>query len=90
MNGLINRAIDRFARDTYGDALWEEEIDRLEARHEEMCKKLEELRHSSDDAWDDIMASAERAWDSLSDAIEKVRSRFKWPWRERARQIGSG
>jgi len=29
MNGLINRAIDRFARDTYGDALWEEEIDRL-------------------------------------------------------------
>jgi hypothetical protein len=29
MNGLINRAIDRFARDTYGDALWEEEVDRL-------------------------------------------------------------
>ena len=30
MNGLINRAIDRFARDTYGTALWDEVLDRLD------------------------------------------------------------
>jgi len=29
MNGLINRAIDRFARDTYGEALWGKLRDQL-------------------------------------------------------------
>jgi len=30
MQGLINRAIERFARDSYGDALWTDEIRRLD------------------------------------------------------------
>lgn len=34
MQGLINRAIERFARDSYGDGLWTDVIRRLDLEYD--------------------------------------------------------
>ena len=53
-----------------------EEIERLRTLQEEATLKLNELKSSSDDAWEDLKAGMDNAWDSLSNAVKSATSRF--------------
>jgi hypothetical protein len=37
---------------------------------------LDELRDSSDDAWQDMKGGFDQAWDNISNAFERAKARF--------------
>lgn len=52
-------------------------IEELRSQQDAARKKLEELKESSDDAWQDLKVGIDSAWDSLSGSIKSAFSRFK-------------
>lgn len=44
---------------------------------DEARQKLDELKGSSDDAWEDIKAGIDRAWDAFHESVKSAKSRFK-------------
>lgn len=52
-------------------------IEELRSQQDAARIKLEELKGSSDDAWEDLKAGIDSAWDSLSSSIKSAASRFK-------------
>jgi chromosome segregation ATPase len=56
---------------------YHEQIDRIRLQQQEARAKMDELRQSSEDAWEDLVAGMERAWDSLGKAVRSAMSRFK-------------
>lgn len=53
-----------------------EQIEKLEARKQSAKARIEELRRSSGQAWDDIAEGAESAWKSLKSALDRAVDRF--------------
>ena len=54
----------------------EKEKENLRKRQEEAERKLQELRKSGEDAWEDMRAGTEAALRNLNDALSKAFSRF--------------
>ncbi len=54
-----------------------ETIDTLQRRHDEVRKRLQELRAASDTAWGDLKTGVEKAWADVKTAYQDAMSRFK-------------
>jgi uncharacterized coiled-coil DUF342 family protein len=66
------KVADAEARNEY-----QKEIDALKAKSNEFSQKLDELKNSSDDAWQDLVSGLDTAWQSLADSIKSAADRFK-------------
>ena len=53
-----------------------DQITALKLRRDIMKLKLNEIRDSSEEAWEDIKAGAEEAWADVKDAMKKAKSHF--------------
>ena len=53
------------------------EIDRFQARRDELSETLEKLQKAGEDAWEELRAGAELALESMKDALQKAKSRFE-------------
>ena len=52
-------------------------VEELRAMHENASKKLDELKASSDVAWEDLKTGIDASWSALSSAIKSAFSHFK-------------
>jgi uncharacterized protein YicC (UPF0701 family) len=55
---------------------FEEKLEILHERREQMGQKLDQIDNASEEAWYDIKEGVESAWQSLNEAIKKARSHF--------------
>jgi chromosome segregation ATPase len=55
---------------------YDRQINDLEKRRDELDAKLDELRNSSGNAWDDIKDGVDRAWKNMSSAVQNATDRF--------------
>ncbi|MGD8524988.1 MAG: hypothetical protein PVJ63_01970 [Thioalkalispiraceae bacterium] len=53
-----------------------EEIEELRVKQRGIQEKLDHLRESGDDAWEDIKTGVELAWVSMQESIKSALSRF--------------
>ena len=53
-----------------------DQITALKLRRDIMKLKLNEIRDSSEEAWEDIKVGAEEAWADVKDAMKKAKSHF--------------
>ncbi|MFZ2632319.1 MAG: hypothetical protein WA081_09980 [Desulfosalsimonadaceae bacterium] len=56
---------------------FENYIDDLRERLEDMRLKMEDVKKSGDTSWHDLRTGMEKAWKDLAAAFDKARSRFK-------------
>ncbi|MDO9263734.1 MAG: hypothetical protein Q7U02_07195 [Desulfosalsimonadaceae bacterium] len=56
---------------------FENYIDDLRERLEDMRLKMEDVKKSGDSGWHDLRTGMEKAWKDLAAAFDKARSRFK-------------
>ena len=56
---------------------YQKQLDEMRAQRDDGHAKLKEVRHASDDAWDDMKAGFDKAWENIADAFDDARSRFK-------------
>ncbi len=54
----------------------EKELNSARSYRDEVQRRLDELRRSSESAWEDIKAGVDQAWDRLSEAMRRARSHF--------------
>jgi len=52
-------------------------VEALEHKQDEARTKLQELKTSSDEAWEDVKAGAEKIWSEVKTAYHDAASRFK-------------
>lgn len=52
------------------------QIEILQEKHKMAKEKLDELRESSDDAWEDLKDGIASAWDSVGMALKSAAKRF--------------
>lgn len=52
-------------------------IEALQGKQDTARAKLQELRTTSDDAWEDLEAGAENVWSEVKTAFHSAASRFK-------------
>lgn len=66
------------AANASGDALFtcQEQIDELKERQAEAQTRLDNMRDSGDDAWEDLKEGVEAAWGRLDKAVRDAASRF--------------
>ena len=55
----------------------EEELARLKDQRAVAQKKLDELRHRGEDAWEELKHGVEKAWDDINNALGNMVARFK-------------
>ncbi|HEQ98633.1 MAG TPA: coiled coil domain-containing protein [candidate division Zixibacteria bacterium] len=53
------------------------QIEALQEKHGLAKEKLDELRESSDDAWEDMKVGIATAWDSVGNALKSAAKRFE-------------
>ena len=53
------------------------EIEDLRTKQKLTKQKLQDLRESGDDAWEELRAGVDKALDDLKDALNRAASRFK-------------
>jgi chromosome segregation ATPase len=53
------------------------QIEILRDMQDDARQKLDELKGSSDDAWEDLKAGIDSAWDALHGSVKSAMSRFK-------------
>ena len=58
-------------------ALTSNNVESLQATHKAAKRKLDELKETGDDAWEDLKAGMENAWSDLSNGVKSAMSRFK-------------
>ncbi|MFA7403658.1 MAG: coiled coil domain-containing protein [Pelobacteraceae bacterium] len=56
---------------------YSEQIESLKAKQAIARKRIEELQHSGEGAWEDLKSGIDLAWDAMGEAINSARSRFK-------------
>ncbi len=54
-----------------------ENIDMLRSQKDMIQSKLQELKNSSGDAWEDIKTGLDRTWDEAQGVLRKAASRFQ-------------
>lgn len=77
-----NRQIDELmqtAKKAQVDASvkFENYLDDLKDRLDDMRLKMEDLKKAGDSGWQDLRTGMESAWRDIADAFERARSRFK-------------
>lgn len=67
------------SQDAQADAQsqYQEQIDALKQRREEVRERLEALQNSSEGAWQDVKAGADLAWTAMDDAVRSALARFR-------------
>ena len=55
------------------------ELDALRPKLKAMGEKLDELKHTSTEAWGDLKPGLEKAWAELQKSFNQAASRFKTP-----------
>lgn len=60
-----------------GKADYYETIEDLEEKKEVVRSKMNQLKDSGSDAWEEIKAGTEKAWSDLSDSVQSAISKFK-------------
>ena len=55
----------------------DQEIEALRPKLKAMGEKLDELKHTSTEAWGDLKPGLERAWAELQESFNKAAARFK-------------
>lgn len=53
------------------------QIDALKGKQADTRRKIEELQHAGEGAWEDMKSGVELAWSAMGEAIDSARSRFK-------------
>lgn len=56
---------------------YHKQVENLQGMQDKAKHRLDELRASSDEAWEDVKKGAEDAWHALGEALTAARSRFK-------------
>ena len=56
---------------------YEQHIQRFTAKRDEILNRLQEMRHSSDEAWEDLRKGIDQAWSHLREAFDQAKSHFK-------------
>lgn len=56
---------------------FENYIDDLKERLDDMRLKMEDMKKAGDTGWQDLRAGMESAWREIADAFDKAKSRFK-------------
>ena len=56
---------------------YNKEVEALKVKKQVFEKKLDELSHAGDDAWEELKAGVESAWTSLSDGFDSAVKRFR-------------
>ncbi len=52
-------------------------LEELKAKQKTAGKKLQELKDTGEDAWEDLKAGIEKAWNALGEAVKSAVSKFK-------------
>lgn len=55
---------------------YQEELEHLRRRRDEVAGELARVQKASDEAWDEVWKGAEEAWTVMKDAFARARSRF--------------
>lgn len=56
---------------------YQEKIEALHKKRDDARARLEKLKESGEDAWNDLKVGIEAAWDSIGLAIDSAKSHFK-------------
>ena len=56
---------------------YKEQLEQLRKKREEMRLKLEGLRDTGEDAWEDVKAGVELSWEVLSESFKDAIKKFK-------------
>lgn len=51
-------------------------VEELTAKREKMAQNLENLKNSSDEAWESMRAGLQSAWEEISKSFEEATSKF--------------
>lgn len=76
-----NAELDRFEARVNAAAAdarqrYQEELNSLRARRDEMLQELSRVQQATDDAWDEVWRGAEEAWQTMKEAFGRARSKF--------------
>ena len=76
-----NAELDRFEAKVNAAAAearqrYQEELNSLRARRDEMLQELSHVQQATDDAWDEVWRGAEEAWQTMKEAFGRARSKF--------------
>lgn len=52
-------------------------IEEMKTRRDELNTRLQEIRNSSGEAWEDLRSGVELAWESMSEAVQSAWSHFR-------------
>ncbi len=66
---------DKAAADTRQDYF--DQVEALHAKQASMQTKLQELKTSSDDAWEDLKDGLDHSWNQIRGSFNKAAARFK-------------
>lgn len=55
---------------------YHKQIETLKRKQDEIKNKLNEMRGSGDEAWNDLKSGIDLAWEAMNEAIKSARSRF--------------
>lgn len=56
---------------------YEEEIEALREKQEQVRERLEELQDAGEDAWQEVKAGLDAAWEDMRSATDRALDRFK-------------
>lgn len=56
---------------------FEERMNDLRRKRDEMTRRLEDINKAGDKAWEDLKVGATTAWNSLQDGMKQALSKFK-------------
>lgn len=63
--------------DAGAKARYAKHLEELKVKQDAARKKLEELRHSGEGAWEDLKTGIDKAWHELRDAVKSAAAKFK-------------
>ncbi|MDZ7762427.1 MAG: hypothetical protein U5L00_19535 [Desulfovermiculus sp.] len=56
---------------------YEQHVQKFTAKRDEILDRLQKMRNSSDEAWEDLRKGVDQAWSHLKEAFDQARSHFK-------------
>ena len=56
---------------------YQKQIDGLQAKRDELERKISDIREAGEGAWEDMKAGVESAWEALDEAFKSMSERFK-------------
>ncbi|MDF2875283.1 MAG: hypothetical protein K0R22_1966 [Sporomusa sp.] len=53
------------------------QIEKVEKMRDDVKDKHNQLKHASENAWEDVKSGTEKAWNELTEAVDRATHRFK-------------